>query len=71
MKLFLLEKYLHQKKKHQASLARLLSRQRIHKKRSINAFILTSDRVSKELIMSCKSLRESRGCVIEMNIHNR
>jgi hypothetical protein len=34
------------------------------KKRSVNTFILTSDRVSKEL--SAKSLSESRECIIEV-----
>ncbi len=39
--------------------------------RSVNAFILMSDGVSKELSMSSKSLSESRECVIEVYIDNQ
>ncbi len=38
---------------------------------SVNAFILTSDRVSKELSASAKSLSESREWFIEVYIDNQ
>ncbi len=37
----------------------------------MNTFILMSDRVSKELSASTKSLSESRECFIEVYINNR
>ncbi len=40
-------------------------------KRNINTFILTSDRVSKELSASAKSLSKSRECFIDIYIDNQ
>ncbi len=39
--------------------------------RSINAFIKTSDRVSKELSTSTTSLNDTRECFIEVYINNQ
>jgi hypothetical protein len=39
-------------------------------KRDVKAFILMSDRVSKELSTSAKGLSESRQCFIELYIDN-
>ncbi len=50
----LIRNYVQQKKEHEASWAWVCKGQRLNEKRSVNAFILMSDRVSKELRVSAK-----------------
>ena len=68
--IILIGNYLQQKKKHQASYAWVCDRQRLNLMRSINAFIIMSNRVSKEFGTSTTCLSESREGFIEVYIDN-